>query len=275
MNLKSQLSIFLLGAIAVTLPVASAQQPAPQASAPAAAARPAFEVISIKPFDPNGRSQPVGFFSYPGGRVILNVANVKMILYFAYDMQDYQIAGGPDWIGSERYTIVALPPDSSPSRAQKMAPFKIAATDEQKKMLQSLLADRFGFKAPMETRQGEVYILSRGKNKLQLQEPKDKDVDWRGAVVDKGGLYDGEAFGINISMASLASQLSRPLRLPVLDQTGLTGAYDFHLPPVDPENHDYNAAIFDAMHRLGLELKRGKGPVETMAIDHIEKPSAN
>jgi uncharacterized protein (TIGR03435 family) len=61
----------------------------------------------------------------------------------------------------------------------------------------------------------------------------------------------------------------------VLDQTGLTGAYDFHLPPVDPENHDYNAAIFDAMHRLGLELKRGKGPVETMAIDHIEKPSAN
>jgi uncharacterized protein (TIGR03435 family) len=69
--------------------------------------------------------------------------------------------------------------------------------------------------------------------------------------------------------------LSRDLRLPVLDRTGLTGGYDFHLPPADPENRDMTSAVFDAMHRLGLDLKRGKGPIDTLVVDHVERPSEN
>lgn len=47
------------------------------------------------------------------------------------------------------------------------------------------------------------------------------------------------------------------------------------LPPTDPENHNFPAAVLDAMHRLGLDLKRGKGPIETLVIDYIERPSEN
>jgi uncharacterized protein (TIGR03435 family) len=273
MNLRSRLSLLLLGAIAVTPLIASAQQAAPQAATPA---QPAFEVISIKPYNPDAGNQPIGFYSYPGGRVVVNAADLKMLLYFAYDVKDYQIAGDLGSIGSERYTIVATPPDTSPSREQKVAPFKITPTDEQRQMIQALLRDRFGLRLHRKTKVSEVYILSRGKNPLQLQPPADSTVDSRGGIVFKsGGIVDGEATGINVTMHFLAGQLSRYLGLPVLDQTGLTGSYDYHLPPTDPQNTDVEAAIFDAMHRLGLDLKKGKGPIETVVIDHVEKPAEN
>ena len=143
-------------------------------------------------------------------------------------------------------------------------------------MLQSLLRDRYALKFHTETRQGEVYLLTRGSKPLQLQPPKYPTVDSRGGVMMKqGGIADGEAAGTNVTMAFLASQLSRYLGLPVLDQTGITGSWDYHLPPTDEENHDFQAAILDAMRRLGLDLKKGKGAIETIVIDHVERPSEN
>ena len=143
-------------------------------------------------------------------------------------------------------------------------------------MLQTLLEARFGLKFHREYKQGPVYILSRGKKKLMLQEPKDKASDPRGAVIIlSGGIADGSAFGNNISMKFLAAQLSLHLERPVLDQTGLAGSYDFRLKPDDPTNHDLTAAIIDAMNRLGLKLKAGKGPVETIVVDQASKPTEN
>jgi uncharacterized protein (TIGR03435 family) len=274
MNLRSQLSTLLLGAMAATQTIASAQQPARQTAAADAATLPAFEVATIKPAGLKGGGV-MGFYSRPGGRVFLGNATAKLILYYAFNIQQDQISGGPGWVGTDRYDIEAIPPDSA-SRTAKRPPIGATPSGEQRKMLQSLLADRFRLKAHMETREGDVYILTRGSNKLQLEEPKDKDADSRGSVMTKqGGIVDGEAFGTNVTMTFLASQLSGYLKLPVLDRTGLTESYDYHLPPADPENHDLTGAVFDAMHRLGLNLKRGKGPVDTLVIDHIEKPSEN
>ena len=101
-------------------------------------------------------------------------------------------------------------------------------------------------------------------------------MDARCAVWTKsGGIVDGEAFGQNISMQDLVRMLTTALKTVAVDQTGLTGRYDFHLPPNDPENHDYTTAVFEAMRRLGLKLKRGTGPVDTVVIDHVERPSEN
>ncbi len=240
-----------------------------------AASLPSFEVATIKPIDPKSGGV-VGFYSRPGGRVFIGYADVKMIMYYAFDIQQYQISGGPDWVGGERYNIEAIPPDTAQSRTAKQPSIAATPSAEQRLMLQSLLRDRFALQYHRETREGPVYLLTRGSGKLQLQEPKDKDSDARGAVMMKqGGIVDGEAFGENISMQALAKSLSSALRLPVLDQTGITGSWDFHLTPVDPENRDYNAAVFDAMHRLGLELKKGRGPVDEIVIDHIERPTEN
>lgn len=275
MKLRPRLPAILLAAIAAAASTSRAQTPAPQTSSTAAAATPAFEVATIKPSGPKG-SPVMGFYSRPGGRVFFGNSSVKTILFYAFQIQEYQIAGGPDWIGKDKYDIEAIPSDTAASRTAKQPNFAATPTDEQRHMLQSLLADRFKLQCHMETREAPVYILSRGSGKLELHEPADKDADMRGGVTIKGGgIVDGEAHGVNLSMAFLASQLSRLLRQPVIDQTGLTGRYDYGLPPEDSENHDLEAAVSDAMHRLGLDLKRGKGPVETLVIDHIEKPSEN
>lgn len=216
----------------------------------------------------------IGFLSYPGGRIILGHSTVEMMMSIAYHLPESGITGGPDWVGKDLYEVTALPPNSSESRTAKQPPFEATPSAEQRQMLQSLLADRFALKVRREMKQGPVYLLTLGSGRLQLQDPKHNDADSRAAVIRKsGGIADGEAFGTNVSMAFLAEQLR--LDLPVVDQTGLKGFYDFHLDADEPENKDYSAAVFDAMNRLGLKLKRGNGPVETVIIDHIEKPSEN
>jgi uncharacterized protein (TIGR03435 family) len=234
---------------------------------------PEFEVATIKPSDPNAGGM-VGFLSYPGGRVLFGHSSLKMMMYFAYDLPESRITGGPDWVGKDQFEVTALPPDFSESRTAKQPPIKATPSAEQSQMLQSLLADRFALKVHREVKQGPVYLLTLGSGKLRLQAPKDRDADSRFAVMQKGGgIVDGETFGVNVSMAFLAERLR--LDLPVVDETGLKGVYDFHLDRDDPENQNYSAAVFDAMERLGLKLKRGTGPVETLVIDHVERPTPN
>jgi uncharacterized protein (TIGR03435 family) len=231
---------------------------------------PAFEVSTIKPHNPNKPGE-MGFISYPGGRVIVGYANLKMLLYFAFDMQDFQISGVPAWADKNRYDIEALPPSFSESRTAVQPPAKATPSDEQRKMLQALLTERFGLKFHRETKEGPVYLLLRNKGPLRLKTPKDPESDSRGNVLSP----DGMAFGTNISMASLASDLSRNLERPVLDKTGLPGRYDFELEADDPSNRDRTAANIEEMSRLGLSLKASKGPVETIVIDRVSEPTEN
>jgi uncharacterized protein (TIGR03435 family) len=60
-----------------------------------------------------------------------------------------------------------------------------------------------------------------------------------------------------------------------MNQTGITGSYDYYLPPTDPENIDLVAAVLNVVDRLGLKIKRGRGPIQTLVIDHVEQPSDN
>ncbi|MDW5267160.1 MULTISPECIES: TIGR03435 family protein [Acidobacteriaceae] len=236
---------------------------------------PAFDVATIKPSDPNSGGVS-GFLSYPGGRVVVGFTTLKTLISYAFDVQSFQIAGGPPWIEKNRYDVVALPPASSESSNLKQPPEKATPSEEQRRMLQTLLVQRFDLKFHRETREGRVYLLVRGNRKLQMEDAKDKDKDPRGGVFTKpGGIADGEAFGINVSMPFLARQLAYDLQRPVVDETALKGSFDFYLEPSDPSNQDIASAIFNAMLRLGLKLKAGKGPVETIVIDSAAMPTEN
>jgi uncharacterized protein (TIGR03435 family) len=242
-------------------------------SAPVSASLPAFGAATIRPPDPKAHNQNVGFSGAPGGRVFFG-GNIKMLVEYSFDLQDYQIAGGPGWTTSQWFEINAVPPETSSSHNIRVR--NAEPTPEQRLMLQSLLADRFGLKLHLETKEGEVYILTRSRNPLQLKPPKDPELDPRAIVMMKqGGIADGEAQGTNTTTDYLALRLSRYLQLPVLNQTGIIGTYDYYLPPDDPENHDVVAAVMDVVDRLGLKIKRGRGPIQTLVIDHIEQPSEN
>ena len=83
-------------------------------------------------------------------------------------------------------------------------------------------------------------------------------------------------------------KLLHPDGLPVINRTGLMGAFDIHLEwepdaansptpdngvASDPSPH--TSAIVATRQQLGLRLDHGKGPQEFLVIDHVEKPSQN
>ncbi len=231
-----------------------------------------FDTATIKPAAPNA-PRNAGFYGYPGGRVFFG-GFIKSLVEDAFNLQDYQLAGGPNWISSQWFEINAVSLEASTSRNIKTLHGEL--TSEQRLMFQSLLRDRFGFKYHFETKQSEVCILIRGSKTLQLKSPKDPAADPRALVINKvGGIWDGEAEGTNTTTDYLALRLSRYLQLPVLNQTGITGSYDYYLPPDDPENTDSVAAVLSTVDRLGLKIKRGHGPFQQLVIDHIEMPSEN
>jgi uncharacterized protein (TIGR03435 family) len=238
------------------------------------AVAPEFEVATIKPADAHA-NYLVGFYSYPGGKVLLG-GTVKMMVEFAFDVRQFQIAGGPDWAGSDAYTVTALPSgyEEQTGAANKFVGSTPSA--EQARMIQGLLASRFGFKFHREIREAPVYFLERGSGPLRLLPPKKPDSDPRGAVfVKRGGIVAGEAAGNNCPMSVFARQLTRSMGREVIDRTGLVGAYDFRLEADDPENREMDVAVFDVVKRLGLKLRAGHAPVETIVIDGVTRPTAN
>jgi uncharacterized protein (TIGR03435 family) len=117
--------------------------------------------------------------------------------------------------------------------------------------------------------------------KLKLQDAKDKDAfPWVGSLM--GGAISGDGLaGMNISMQLLAGRLGRYLDRPVIDRTGLQGSYDFKFVFSEgPADATYAPdqvvpCIFSSVKGIGLDLKSTKGQVETIVIDHIERPSEN
>jgi uncharacterized protein (TIGR03435 family) len=151
-------------------------------------------------------------------------------------------------------------------------------------MFQNALADRFGLKIHFETRTGPVYVLTIAKSGLKMTAVN--------AVKDRNiPIADGpnnEAIGSRVPMDYLCYWLGQRLQndqRPVVDKAGLNGIYDFKLsfrPELSPEADATSSelgnlpTIFNAAKdQLGLQLIPQSGPVSTLVIDHVDKPSEN
>jgi uncharacterized protein (TIGR03435 family) len=240
-------------------------------------ALPSFDVASVKPAGPDGPND-IGLYTYAGGRIVAHNYTLRQLIRNAFAVESFQISGGPGWIDEDRFNIEAKPPASSESSKANPYSFKAPPDEEQRQMLQSLLAERFQLRWHKENRDGPVYLLQRGKSALKLEDPKDKNAyHWAGSNAGGAPNSDGLA-GINISMPELAERMSGWLGRPVLDQTGLTGSYDFkyRFSEDSPEQRpNLGFVLRSSLQAIGLELESGKGPVETIIIDSAEKPSAN
>ncbi len=258
---------------------------------------PSFEVASVKPA--SSKVLHTGIFNYPGGRISVSYLTLEMLMSEAFHVHSFQISGGPGWIRNDRYDIEAKPSASSKSSMWRPPNRLTPLNEEQRQMLQALLADRFQLKVHREIKQGPVYLLVKGNNALKLEAPKDANrFPWAGSA-DGGPIIGDGIAGINISMPELATRLSGFLGRPVLDRTGLKGSFDFkfedaagdgaspamgglpaggpntgELLPDDPASR-LIYSTFAAIKGIGLRLDQGKAPVETIAIDHVEKPSEN
>lgn len=252
-----------------------------------AVAQDAFEIASVKAADPV-HYPIVDFRAYPGGRVVVTNYTLTMLMVEAYGVPEYSITGGPPWVISDLYDITAKPPAGSaaaafiPPKAKAYSfPFPgLPGSDELLGMMRRLLADRFSLTMHRETRQLPVLALTVGKRSPKLEPARDPSADF----VERAGKEKNE--WRNITMARLIALLEARYRRRVLDRTGLTGTYDFHL-SYDPAARDtLDSAEFSADSserslrtaletQVGLKLEEAKGDVETLVIDQAKRPSAN
>jgi uncharacterized protein (TIGR03435 family) len=229
------------------------------------ATAPRFEVASVKPTAVDQLNGNSGGKS-GNGRLTMTNVTLKRCIIGAYGVGPNQIQGGPDWLDSDRYEIVA--------KADQPVGDGILMT-----MLQTLLAERFKLAIHRETRQIQAFVLEVAKNGPKLESAGDAESTTRNGR----GLIDARA----IAMTRFAAVLARQMDAPVVDRTGLEGKFNLKLewspesdkplkPGTDAAAMDSGLSIFTAIQQqLGLRLRPQKVPVEIIVIDHAERPSEN
>ncbi len=261
-----------------------------------------FEVASARPSPPLVPGQVNVGVHVDGAQVRCTSLALKAYIAMAHRVKEYQVSG-PDWLVSERFDIAAKLP--------------AGATREQiPEMVQTLLADRFQLKLHRDKKEFAVYglLVAKGGSKMK-ESPLGSGEGARSAVnvTANGGpggttvnLGNGAAFSVGnnrfeatkLTMPALADSLARFVDRPIVDMTGLKGAYDFTLEfsPEDframmiraaisagvalpPEAHQLletasGDSLFSAVQTLGLRLEPRKAPLDVLVIDHVQKTPA-
>ena len=299
LSFGKKLILAAMGLVVLSAPIVIGVLTAPTIQAQNAPANtPKFEVASIR-----ACSEPLndgGPHSSPG-RLATDCAQLLNLIGNAYNAfadghlnlnaEPTPITGGPPWIHTTSYEINAKA-EGNPSKEMMFGP-----------MMQALLEDRFQLKIHRQTKEGPVYFLTvaRGRPKLQ---PFTEGSCTLYFGFPRPPLAPGQKYcemtisGLKPSVqadGATLDEFSKLLRLvvgrPVIDKTGISGQFNLlvkfsragtelgstlngqPLPAADPTGPP---SIFTAIQeQLGLKLESGRGPVDMLVVDHIEKPSEN
>ncbi|HEV3139531.1 MAG TPA: M56 family metallopeptidase, partial [Vicinamibacterales bacterium] len=269
-----------------------------------------FEVASIKPNKSGDGRVMIGL--QPGGRFTATNVPLRLLIRNAYQVQDSQIVGGPDWQLTDHYDIAAKAEDGAVSGP----PPPMGQPGPIQLMLRALLAERFKLVIHNEDREMPIFalVLNRPDGKLGPQLTK-SDVDCNAIVgrgrgdgrgpTPAGPPQPGQVVPCSIrigmgnmsvgssSMSQIATALSQFAGRIVVDKTALAGAYDMNLTwtpdnipqrppgapealvngvPIDPNGPSLFTAV---MEQLGLKLDAQRGPIKVLVIDRAEHPVEN
>jgi uncharacterized protein (TIGR03435 family) len=245
--------------------------------------KPQFEVATVRPN--NSGESNASIRIQPGGRLTATNQTLRNLIRNAFNLQPYQMVGGPDWIESDRYDIVA----------------KVADTDlDDKGMIpgpqfmlrvQSFLEDRFKMVTRWETRDMPVYALvlvADGKLGPRLTIHGGECDRARGSAPPAPGSpslncgtrtnmtpTSAKVTGSGIRMETFARNLAGATGRYVVDKTGLPGSYDLEIEFTPDQSPDTTGpSLFTAMQeQLGLKLDSQRAPIEVLVIDRLEKPT--
>jgi uncharacterized protein (TIGR03435 family) len=267
-----------------------------------------YEVVAIKAGEGSGR---VTIQSTPGHFQALNVP-LGLLLRQALQKSDYQMVGLPAWIDTERYSIRATVPESIPTTASTT-------------MLLNVLKDRFQLVTHPEIRELPVFnlVIARKDGRLgpDLKRTSadcvarvEERIAAAKAAAGRGGppplpplgdpngpppcgfqrMGPGLSAGTGRSIADLVPVLADLVSRPVIDNTGLTGLYDFTLkfapesagspgilrllspgspPPAAASDGNSPSLAAGLQEQLGLKLESARGPIEVVVIDKFERPT--
>jgi uncharacterized protein (TIGR03435 family) len=243
-----------------------------------------FDVVSIKPVVA-GTSQarlietPVQFY-----RRALSLRN---LLSFAYDVRDFQVIGGPDWVSRENYEVSAR--TSRPM-----------TTDEMRPLVRRLVDTRFAARVREELREMPTYdlVLARGDGRLGnglrrtdvdcepvLVDRRRPDAPPRDAIphcTDSYWMFMGSRRVVQlrgIALSRLVAEVEFNTQRKIVDRTGLTGRFDIDLTYQSPSSLSPSGdapMVADALvEQLGLRLQSSRGQVRMIVVKAAARPTAN
>jgi uncharacterized protein (TIGR03435 family) len=280
-----------MAAVAFTAAVTAAEQAAP----PSAAEE--FEVASIKL---NRDGGPVaGLRRLPGGRFEATNIPLALLIEFAYQLQPYELDGGPSWMQSDRWDLIARVPGGDPPRTPPGTP------DAMMMATRALLAERFKLAVHRDTREVDVYLLVKanadGRLGPRLQQSSTDCLAVQKAAdeASKGGpaaagpnTPDRMVCGMRVSvgrvqlggrpLSTFTNVLTTLTERRVVDRTGLTGEWMFDIsfapppssvPGPEPPSNPNGASLFTVIQEeLGLKLQAARIPMPVMVVDRAERP---
>jgi uncharacterized protein (TIGR03435 family) len=216
--------------------------------------------------------------------------HLHLLIELAYNAKDYQIVEEPAWANSERYDVTAKTENN-------------ASFEQMRPMLRSLLAERFSLALHRVTKELPVYELTAAKGGLKTAAASCVNRDPNGPPPPLGSKPCGgvtsrmfrpgssrlEGFGV--PMSKLVEVLADRIGRTVVDKTGSSGTFNFQLDfssddaapsvaagqetPIPGANAQAPTIFAALQEQLGLRLQAGKGQVEVLAIDHVQRPSQN
>jgi len=252
--------------LTIATSLALAQQPLPLSPNNPIREGMAFEVASVRPHQ--GPLYKVLDFSSSGSHVRLSGYNLRGLIMEAYGLRNFQVSmPGIHEQQDTNYDIVANAPEgTAPTR------------DEFRRMLQTLLAERFQLKVHIEKKPTPVYALVVAKGGPKLSPPSEPSHGLHG--VKGRNLFLASD---SITMSDLANEIwsgFMPDR-PVIDRTGLAGSYKLRIEATPEYRIDHNPqpsdlSIFTAVReQLGLRLEPTIAPLDILVVDSVQKPSEN
>jgi len=245
-----------------------------------------FDVATIRPAQPSDANFHASVSSPPhSSRFEVTNLPIKALIQIAYGF-DAPLVGAPDWVGDTFYTIQARSDEAADARLAQLTVNEVRL--EKRNALRVLLAERFGLKTHLETRNSSIYnlVVDKGGVKMQVVPPPPPPADGGAPppppptdVQAHGSQHGLEFVATNASMRAIAGVLSSMIEAPVVDKTGLTGAYNYTLQfGRDWSEHDPDSwpSIYTAVQeQLGLKLEAVHESVPNLVIDNITKPTEN
>ena len=231
---------------------------------------PSFEVASVKVAAPCCAPGQWRESKILDDRIDFRYVTMKYCVAAAYGLKEYQVSG-PPWINEARYDILAKAPEGTKKE-------QIPA------MLRTLLAERFKLQVHREKKEFAVFALVVAKGGPKLTETAPDAPPGANYGISMANTV-GKVECRRASMTSLANTLPRFVGRPVVDQTGLTGRYDFDLefnpddmkgmrveaPPPGMPAAEFGMSIFTSIQKFGLKLEPQKVPLDAVVVDAGEK----
>jgi uncharacterized protein (TIGR03435 family) len=214
-----------------------------------------YEVASIHPSRPGASPQSGRIVFLPDG-FDAHDSTIRDILDMLNGWQLYRVLGGPDWMRTDRYDI----------HAKASGP---VAKEEQHDALLALLAERFKLSVHSETRDLPAMVLLAPKPPVGLRSA---------AAGERYSMPYNSLNELNfraVPMTALTNYLSQMWQSPVIDQTGLEGAFDFSLSPSTDARENWGDRIREAVLAGGFKIEYRKVPTEVTIIDRCERPIDN